>query len=75
MTQHKIHGVLGGTGEYGVTHDWDCPACVIRADENLMRRQKDNPHRPGSQAFLRWEREQAAADWACDPRGERYWCM
>jgi hypothetical protein len=70
MAEHKSANGFA----YGTTHDSDCPACVAQ-DATRRERHGRNPHRPGTKAAARWERDEAAARWACDPRSETYWCM
>lgn len=71
--EHKINGVLGAKGAYGVTHDWDCPACVEAHRERMARHV--NPHRPGTKAHDEWVRMNNRAAMGSDPRTETYWSM
>lgn len=59
-----------GGGAYGITHDHDCPACL--ANEARFAERK-NPHRPGTKAAAKWEREQSWLAYATSPRSETYW--
>lgn len=73
--KYRPHKVRGG-GAYGITHDRDCPPCVAADQERANRRAAiKNPHRPGTKAHAKFERERYAGLNACDPRSETYWCM
>jgi hypothetical protein len=69
MAEHK------GGGEYGATHDQDCPACVEADAERKAHADADNPHRPGTKAHAKYAQMRAAGRNACDPRSETYWSM
>jgi len=62
------------SGGYG-PHDWDCPACKAESERRSEYRKNNNPHRPGTKAAAKWDRDRASVDWAMDMRGETYWCM
>ena len=57
----------------GPMHPYDCPACVKLAADRKAYRATRNPHRPGTKAADRWDRDRAFLDWAGDLRGETYW--
>lgn len=66
--QHKTRGGYG-------PHDWDCPACKVESERRSEYRKNNNPHRPGTKAAAKWDRDRASVDWAMDMRGETYWSM
>lgn len=70
---HTIGGKYVGAVAYGTVHDPNCPACAAAAAERTAHRV--NPHRPGTKAHAKWEREQSFVQLACDPRSETYWSM
>jgi len=71
--QGPVPRVHKGGGAYGVTHDWNCPACVLENADRKLRDEMANPHRIGTKAHEKFDRERAASRWALDPRGETYW--
>lgn len=68
VPQHK------SSGGYG-PHDWDCPACKAESERRAEYRKSNNPHRPGTKAAAKWDRDRSSVDWAMDMRGETYWSM
>lgn len=60
----------------GMIHDYDCPACVLEAAQReAARAALVNPHRPGTKAHDKFERERYQGMNAVDPRTETYWSM
>ena len=56
-----------------LTHAWDCDVCVALSEYRAVRDEEQNPHRPGTKAHAKYDRERSAARWALDMRGETYW--
>ena len=69
---NKTEHILGG----GPMHAGDCPACIESSERAVARRAAvPNPHRPGTKAYAKFEKERYAGLNAIDPRTETYWCM
>jgi hypothetical protein len=67
--EHQIAG-------NGPLHAHDCPPCVAETNERRARHDAvPNPHRVGTKAHAKFERERYVGLNACDPRTETYWSM
>lgn len=62
------------SGGYG-PHAWTCPACIADHAERLARFAETNPHRVGTKAHAKREREDQQVAFATDMRSEAYWSM